>query len=82
MAITSCSTCGTSNWRSSNIDHTGTLLTCANGHMNFEPGSGGGPVQTGSIRVDGQSAIGSGAVAIGNSGGKDKKEKKDKKGRR
>lgn len=65
MAISACKDCCASNWRSSSIDSTGTLLICVNGHYNFEAGSGGGTVKTGKVKVTGQSAIGNGATAIG-----------------
>ncbi|SCE71593.1 hypothetical protein GA0070558_103285 [Micromonospora haikouensis] len=77
MAITTCRKCGTSNWKSVTVADDGTEAICQDGHWNFERSdrSGGGTVRTGSVRVTGQSAIGSGAVAIGSvSGKKDKKK--------
>ncbi|WFE44998.1 hypothetical protein [Verrucosispora sp. WMMD1129] len=76
MAISSCSTCGTSEFRSLSIDSTGALAICAKGHHTFDPSStDDGGIQTGRIKVKGQSAIGNGAVAIGSTG----ERKKDKK---
>ncbi|WP_194821327.1 hypothetical protein [Micromonospora sp. S-DT3-3-22] len=80
MAISTCSTCGTSNWRSMSVDETGALGVCANGHTNFDASTtSSGGIRTGAIKVTGQSAIGSGAVAIGSTG--DSKKDKKKKGK-
>lgn len=79
VSISSCSTCGTSNWRSMSVDETGALGKCANGHDNFDPSTtSSGGIRTGSIEVTGQSAIGSGAVAIGGTDSKGKSKKKGK----
>lgn len=74
MAISSCSTCGTSEFRTLSIDETGALAICDKGHHTFDPSTtDDGGIQTGRIKVKGQSAIGNGAVAIGSTGKKDKK---------
>ncbi|MFC4146811.1 hypothetical protein ACFO0M_11165 [Micromonospora mangrovi] len=66
MAISSCNQCG-KGFRSVSIDDTGTLAICTDGHYNFDPttASSGGTVNTGSVTVTGQCAIGNGATAIG-----------------
>lgn len=79
MAIENCTKCGTSTFRSVSVDDSGTLAICDSGHYNFEAGSGGvggGSIQTGRITVKGQSAIGNGAVAIGDSSKDRKKSRK------
>ncbi|MBL6277505.1 hypothetical protein JMF97_15200 [Micromonospora fiedleri] len=65
MAISSCDQCG-KGFRSVSIDDTGTLAICTAGHYNFDPTTTStSSVQTGAVQVNGQSAIGNGAVAIG-----------------
>ncbi|MFE7874596.1 hypothetical protein ACFUYE_30135 [Micromonospora humida] len=77
MAISSCSTCGTTTMRSTAVDHTGTLATCKNGHMNFDPTSKSDtPISTGKVKTKGQSAIGNGATVIGHVDGDYRKDKK------
>ncbi|MBL6277852.1 hypothetical protein JMF97_16985 [Micromonospora fiedleri] len=66
MAISSCSTCGTSNFKRLSVDSTGALAICDKNHYTFDPTTtDDGGIQTGQITVTGQSAIGNGAVAIG-----------------
>ncbi|MBY8872875.1 hypothetical protein K7640_13625 [Micromonospora sp. PLK6-60] len=74
MAITSCRDCGTSTFKSVSVDQSGTLAICAEGHYNFDAGSGGSSVEVGKVKVKGQSAIGNGAVAIGKADKKGKKK--------
>ncbi len=79
MAIKFCDTCGTSNFRSLSVDSTGALAICTAGHYTFDASTtDNGGIETGQIKVTGQSAIGNGAVVIGSIGG-NKKDKKDKK---
>ncbi|WP_420124365.1 hypothetical protein [Nakamurella sp.] len=77
MSISSCSTCGTGTWKSMSVDDTGALGVCKNGHTNYDPSTtSSGGIRTGSIKVTGQSAIGSGATAIGSDKKRDKKKGK------
>ncbi|AEB47842.1 hypothetical protein [Micromonospora maris] len=71
MAISSCDQCG-KGFRSVSIDDTGTLAICTAGHYNFDPtttststSTSTSSVQTGAVQVNGQSAIGNGAIVIG-----------------
>ncbi|MFB9852429.1 hypothetical protein ACFFMR_18805 [Micromonospora andamanensis] len=74
MAISSCSTCGTSTFKSLSIDETGALAICDKGHHTFDASTtDGGGIETGQITVTGQSAIGNGAMAIGETSSKRKR---------
>ncbi|PMR58471.1 hypothetical protein C1A38_24600 [Verrucosispora sp. ts21] len=65
MAISSCDQCG-KGFRSVSIDDTGTLAICTAGHYTFDPTTTStSSVQTGAVQVNGQSAIGNGAIVIG-----------------
>ncbi|MEV0944550.1 hypothetical protein AB0I90_29820 [Micromonospora wenchangensis] len=77
MAISSCIQCG-KGFKSVSVDNSGTLAICTQGHYNFDPTTSGtgGTVTTGRIKVTGQSAIGNGATAIGNTDGKNHKKRR------